>query len=294
MSGSGTAERPSQAERGILWRWFDAVEEAAHGDDSPDRPALLTIQGVAHMRARFADPDGGSCYPSQGTIAKRLGIKRDSVIAVDAWLKSSGLTKFIRFHPCGVKEHRLTLPAAVPIAGQPIDEQMSPEQDSRATGVPAGDPPGVPSDVPAGRHNLLPPTSEKEGPRGSEETSTPDLPASTFDLAVAVLRSPTPDLVEELRRDVPEWEARYGKGVVIATLHELGNGSSSYPSLIRKAIASHADHSSTPAARSEVLRSVRRVSSDCDICRGGPVWLDEEDQAHQVRVDPCPGCRATA
>src|SRR5262249_40019312 len=123
--------RKKKPATGLIWRWLDAVEAAALADDGPDRPTLGAIMLVRQRRARTADPNGGSCYPSQAWIAERTGLKRDTIRGVDRWLQERELMKPVRrVGKGGSIEYRLRVPDGV------HDVEDTPEVDPDGGQVP--------------------------------------------------------------------------------------------------------------------------------------------------------------
>lgn len=83
----------TEKSRPYIARWRDAVLSA-------DGPAQTSTRALLMALAKYADPDGGSCYPSVTTLASSTALSKRSVIshlslAVDGgWLsKASRRTK---------------------------------------------------------------------------------------------------------------------------------------------------------------------------------------------------------
>lgn len=100
-------------------RWCRIVDEIAREDVSAARPSIQHITLVAHQRMLYADLNGLSCYPSQSTLARKCGMNRESVRAVDAWLADRGLIVLVRKRPGNVMEYRLVDPVEDQAVGTP-------------------------------------------------------------------------------------------------------------------------------------------------------------------------------
>lgn len=144
---------------GLLWPWLGGVIQAGRSDDGADRPELASLIAVATVRALHADPDGGSCFPSQQTLSAMAGVKRETVRRVDAWLVDQALMRPVRKRKGNVTEYRLTTPQVDPGQDQLTSDSLAPDRTNQGPEVG----PQVGTLVgPVQDHDLRPPTVREE------------------------------------------------------------------------------------------------------------------------------------
>lgn len=216
MESRGDETLCAQSTPSSRWTWFKRIEKAALGDKSSGRPPLQAIHTVALMRARAADDDGSSCFPSVTGIARRGGLKYRTVVTVDVWLQDRGFLEVVRTLPQNLTEYRLTVPTVTPPGEQPVTppgEQLNGAESGAVA------PPVVPPVTPPGEHNQQHHMDQVSAAAGEHDHLDAEVEVVAHLNMVIASRKDTPSEVKNrggfLRTETPKCMSLWSKALAL-------------------------------------------------------------------------------